>query len=89
VAPFTPLAASTPNRKSSPKSPAKSPDKYQCAIDGKEFSSLSHLFQHMNTRHAKGDKPKYVCTFCGIQYNLQSSLYRHIQTVHQGKWPAN
>jgi hypothetical protein len=85
VLPFTPLAASTPHR-----SPAKSPDKYQCAIDGKQFSSLSHLFQHMNTRHVKGEKPKYVCTFCGIQYNLQSSLHRHIQTVHQGKkWPAN
>jgi uncharacterized Zn-finger protein len=88
VLPFTPLAASTPNR-SPAKSPAKSPDKYQCAIDGKQFSSLRHLFQHMNTRHVKGEKPKYVCTFCGIQYNLQSSLYRHIQTVHQGKWPAN
>ena len=81
VMPFTPLTASTP------KPPAKSPHTYRCGVDGKEFSSLSHLFQHMNTRHVKGDKPKYVCTFCGIQYNLQSSLYRHIETVHQGKWP--
>jgi uncharacterized Zn-finger protein len=83
VTPFTPLAASTP------KPPAKSPHTYRCGVDGKEFSSLSHLFQHMKTRHAKEEKPKYVCTFCGIQFNLQSSLYRHIQTVHQGKWPAN
>jgi uncharacterized Zn-finger protein len=79
VTPFTPLAASTP------KSPPGT--KYQCGVYDKESSSLSNLFQHMNTRHVKGDKPKYVCTICGIQFNLMSSLYRHIKTVHQGSGP--
>ena len=82
VLPFTPLAASTPHR-----SPAKSPHTYRCGVDGKEFSSLSHLFQHMKTRHAKEEKPTYVCTFCGIEYKSMSSLYHHIETVHQAKWP--
>ena len=78
VTPFT-LAASTP------RSPPGT--KYLCGVCDKEFSTMRHLTQHMNTRHVKGDKPKYVCTICGIQYNLMSSLDRHIKTVHLGQWP--
>ena len=88
IMPFTPLAASTP--KPPPRSPARSSPpgtKYQCGTCDKEFSSMQHLTQHMNTRHVKGAKPKYVCTICGIQYNLMSSLDRHIKTVHLGQWP--
>ena len=86
VMPFTPLAASTP-KKITPKSPPGTI--YRCGVCDKDFSSMSNLTQHMNTRHIKGDKPKYVCTICGIQFNLMSSLERHIKTVHMGQWPPN
>ena len=86
VMPVTPLAASTP-KKSPPKSPPGTI--YRCGVCDKDFSSMSNLTQHMNTRHIKGDKPKYVCTICGIQFNLMSSLERHIKTVHMGQWPPN
>ena len=91
VMPFTPLAASTPKKLTPKKLTPKSPSGniYRCGVCDKDFSSMSNLTQHMNTRHIKGDKPKYVCTICGIQFNLMSSLERHIKTVHMGQWPPN